>query len=248
MADIGRWGNIDAKSEKYLEFSNYAYCINSPIFYIDPNGMEIVNGETANRQRLQLQSDGYNKRFQDRYQGNTEMSRKDFGSRDEYREYKQDKKDAMNFSEKLAKSIDKETKINESIKDFATKEPENFKLANNLTFKDSGGKEHNIDVKVLAGNASEFGGAKTIAAYEKNSDSSYKSIASITTTLDFRMIKPVSDVLAHEMGHAYTQANQPVSSMADKETHDCQDSANRNTLQSKTAKDWQDSYPKPKKP
>ena len=40
-AAIGRWGVIDPLAEKYYNVSPYAYCMNNPMKYIDPNGMEI---------------------------------------------------------------------------------------------------------------------------------------------------------------------------------------------------------------
>ena len=49
-------------------------------------------------------------------------------------------------------------------------------------------------------------------------------------------------VLAHEMGHAYNNAQNPTQGIYDTTTINCQDPANRNTFQSKTAMDWQTHY------
>ncbi len=38
---IMRWHSVDPKAAKYESWSTYVYCINNPINFIDPNGMEI---------------------------------------------------------------------------------------------------------------------------------------------------------------------------------------------------------------
>ena len=41
IADIGRFTTIDPMSEKYYSISPYAYALNNPVKYIDPDGREI---------------------------------------------------------------------------------------------------------------------------------------------------------------------------------------------------------------
>jgi RHS repeat-associated protein len=63
MPDLGRWGAMDAMSEKYSAWSPYNYAINNPVMVIDPDGNDIMfaSGEAAKfalkpmlQQRLQV--------------------------------------------------------------------------------------------------------------------------------------------------------------------------------------------------
>jgi len=48
MPDLGRWGAMDAMSEKYSAWSPYNYAINNPVMVIDPDGNDIsYSGEAA---------------------------------------------------------------------------------------------------------------------------------------------------------------------------------------------------------
>lgn len=236
------WLNVDPLAEKYPNINPYTYVANNPIMFIDPTGMEIVNGETAKRDKLQNVKNSYQEKINDKYDGNLNLSRKDFNTKDEFKEYKADRNRFNEISNALDKSITIVEKIQTAINDFKETDPINFDKVNNLTFEDGNGDVHNIDVIVNAGKASEFGGAVTRAGFTKNADGSYKSIVSINTTMDFNIVTPKSNVLPHEMGHAFNIAKNPSQSMLDKRTINCQDPSNRNSFQSKTAIDWQMRY------
>ena len=245
---IGRWFAMDPKSESYYSMSPFAYVANNPIIFIDPNGMEIINGETNKRENLQAQNDNLKQAIKERYNDNINLSRKDFSTKSEFKDYKSLINSSKNTANNLNKTIQAEEKVQAAIKDFKTTDPKNFDLANNLTFKNSEGTTLNIDVTITSGNASDFGGAVTKTSFELNTDGSYKSIDAIKTVIDFTVVNPISHVLAHEMGHAYNIAQNPSLSLKNPTTENCQDPLNRNTFQSKVAMDWQENYESLKNP
>ncbi|RYX99681.1 RHS repeat-associated core domain-containing protein [bacterium] len=149
--------SVDPLAEDYPHISSYAYVANNPLKYMDPTGMEIVNGETANREKIQALNDGQKANLDSKYGGDTKLRKKDFATKADYKEYKNSVSNFKNSSKALSKSMAVESKIQAAIDDFRATDPSNFNLVNDLSFIDSKGNEQCIDVTVKSGEASNHG-------------------------------------------------------------------------------------------
>ncbi|WP_346432368.1 RHS repeat-associated core domain-containing protein [Flavobacterium lipolyticum] len=123
---LGRWMNIDPLAEKYDNFTPYAYTVNNPIFFTDPDGMRI---------RWASWSDVKN----------DENLSKQFSSRKEYREARRELKKQYND---VLKNSETATKIYGDLDAdsathtiFATKE-----TGGNTTVAEGGGTNIKIGV------------------------------------------------------------------------------------------------------
>ncbi|MDY8138849.1 RHS repeat-associated core domain-containing protein, partial [Aquimarina sp. 2201CG5-10] len=56
-ASLGRWMNIDNLAEQYQSLSPYNYTMNNPVFFVDPDGQEVVIHFDKTKNRLYIYDD-----------------------------------------------------------------------------------------------------------------------------------------------------------------------------------------------
>lgn len=50
---LGRWMNIDPLASDYSSFTPYSYAINNPVYFLDPDGMRVRNGDEEKRKKAE---------------------------------------------------------------------------------------------------------------------------------------------------------------------------------------------------
>jgi RHS repeat-associated protein len=63
-AQLGRWHSVDPLAENYRRWTPYNYCVNNPMRFVDPDGMEMTDFKDKNGNLIQHIEDGSNAVFQ----------------------------------------------------------------------------------------------------------------------------------------------------------------------------------------
>jgi hypothetical protein len=181
-------------------------------------------------------------RFNEQYNGDKNKKKDDFCNKDEYKTYKKDLKELKAADKDFTTAYSNYQHTQQSIDNFASIDPENFAIVDNLTYTNKAGEAQNLDVVVSTDNyANQYGGGATVSTTTSDGNIIDNKIYTfISPSVDVR-----SDVLAHEFGHGVAIANDPLvyrEAYIANPQNNCKDPIKRNAILSGLAVEWERRY------
>ncbi|WP_240628107.1 hypothetical protein [Flavobacterium anhuiense] len=130
--------NIDPLAEKYSNLSMYTYSLNNPVYFLDPNGMEIINGDQVKKKEIDEKIKTKNQYIESQLakmnlSGLSESKLKKKLTDSQFKSYKNMQKEIKSLT-KESKELDIQSKkTNDKINELKKEAPELYNKMNSLS-------------------------------------------------------------------------------------------------------------------
>jgi len=215
---LGRWMNIDPLAHRYSSLTPYNYAANNPLFFIDIDGMKIINGDKERKQEVDKQIERRTKELNERKAQHGEAStKKEFIAKYGKEKGKAAFNSIKNFEKALnglkseSKELGKQIASTEAkIKELKQSAPNMFDKLDNLTNEYG----ENVDVYLHSSDYLGANDGQTEMDFKFNEDGTQvRPISNFgVNTIQARLINSPSgnrttlEVTKHELGHVDYQA------------------------------------------